>query len=499
MDRGSGALRSIIIVLGSSWLGLILNILRVLVLPGKLGDSGLGMVTLAVSFTTFFGIFTSLGISTYMVRAVARDESLLSRYISNAFALRVLLGVIVLGVIIGLSHLLGYSPQTQQVILIVGISQFIFNISNVFESGLQAIGQMGWRAVATSTGQILATCVGVTLLLLGADAITYALSLVLGYTAELCVALAYFVWHRLLKIQFDVPIAKALLIGGMPLFLWGFLQTAYMQIDATLLSLFAGEHVVGWFGVASQIINVFVVVPGAITAVALPILCALHTDPAQAGPGFDSAANRTMLTTLLLMAPLGIGLAVSSGDLLRILPYPPVFANAAPVISLLGLALPITSVLMVMATLAVAIGQEKQWLKISVLAVCVFPPLYVVLISVFQTNTGNGAIGAALANVIGESLLLGWAFVVLPRRLRARALVQQGGQVVALTLAMGAIVLLLQMWHVSLFMYVPLAAAFYLGGAWLLHLVTPGDLQVVRSALRRRGRRNRETVPTPTV
>ena len=59
--------------MGSSWFGLLLNILRVLVLPAKLGDMGLGQVTLAVSFTTFFGIFTSLGTSVYLVRAIAQD------------------------------------------------------------------------------------------------------------------------------------------------------------------------------------------------------------------------------------------------------------------------------------------------------------------------------------------------------------------------------------------------------------------------------------------
>src|SRR5690242_20119034 len=61
MNRGPGTLRTVMIVLGSSWFGFVLNLLRVLVLPAKLGDLGLGDVTTAVSFTTFFGIFISLG------------------------------------------------------------------------------------------------------------------------------------------------------------------------------------------------------------------------------------------------------------------------------------------------------------------------------------------------------------------------------------------------------------------------------------------------------
>src|SRR5690242_8314306 len=175
MNRGPGTLRTLIIVLGSSWFGFVLNILRVLVLPAKLGDLGLGDVTTAVSFTTFFGIFISLGTSIYLVRAVAQDQSLASRYLSNALVLRVVMGAGVLALLLGIAHLFGYAPRTQQVIMIVGVSMVIGTISNVFESGLQGLGQMSWRAIAMASGQVTATVTGVTMLLLGADVMIYAL------------------------------------------------------------------------------------------------------------------------------------------------------------------------------------------------------------------------------------------------------------------------------------------------------------------------------------
>ena len=75
MYRGAGTLRTFLVVLGSSWFSLILNFVKVLVLPTRLHDGGLGDVYLAISFTGFFGVFTTLGVSTYMVRAVARDRT----------------------------------------------------------------------------------------------------------------------------------------------------------------------------------------------------------------------------------------------------------------------------------------------------------------------------------------------------------------------------------------------------------------------------------------
>ena len=108
------------------------------------------------------------------------------------------------------------------------------------------------------------------------------------------------------------------------------------------------------------------------------------------------------LTALVVLAPLGVGLALSSEDAIRLLNYPPTFMNSAPILSLLALLLPISGALMIMSSLAMAIGQEKQWVKISAFGVCVFPPLYFGLIWVFQNGMGNGGIGAALASVIGE-------------------------------------------------------------------------------------------------
>ena len=119
MNRGAGTLRTLLIVLGSSWFGFALNILRVLVLPAKLGDMGLGQVTLAVSFTTFFGIFTALGTSVYLVRAIAQDPTRATHYLGNALLLRVVMGVLVLGLMVAVGHLFGYSPNTQSIILIV--------------------------------------------------------------------------------------------------------------------------------------------------------------------------------------------------------------------------------------------------------------------------------------------------------------------------------------------------------------------------------------------
>jgi O-antigen/teichoic acid export membrane protein len=357
---------------------------------------------------------------------------------------------------------------------------------------------MSWRSIAATVANVSTTVIGVSLVLAGADAATYALSFPVGSLIQFSIVGIYYLRHRPIRWSFSTKVAHALLIGGLPLFLWAFLQTAYGQIDATLLSVIAVGHieVVGWFGVATQITSVIVMVPLAINAVALPVLCEMHV---KSRGDFQAAATRTMVSSLLLLAPLGIGLALASKDAIELLHYPAAFMNSVPVLSLLAIAMPVTGALMVLSTMATAIGQERQWIKISLFAVCIFPPLYIVLIALFQTNVANGAIGAALANLIGETALLVWAWFILPRELRPAAMVLKGLQVGGLAAAMGAVVWVAQNAGAPLFVYAPLGAILYGAGAWLLKLITPGDLAQVRNALLRRRRRGAASSEPPVV
>jgi O-antigen/teichoic acid export membrane protein len=483
MHRGASTLRNILVVLGSSWFSVLVSVSTVLVLPVKLGDSGMGQVTLALSFTGFFFVLIALGTSTYLMRAVARDRQLLSRYISNALLLRVVMAVLMLGFGVVLARLLGYSPTSQKLIVIVSIAMFVTSISNVFEAGLQGIGQVSYRSVAVAAGSVVSTVIGIGLLMLGADVFTYTWSILLGPVVQFAIVIAYYVRMRAITFNFDLSVMKALLVGGMPLFIWAFLQTAYAKVDTSLLGVFAPDHVVGWYGIAAQITGVLVMIPVAINGVVTPMLCELHM---RSHRQFEALAGRAMTSSLLLLVPMGAGLALSSADIIRLLNYPEAFMNAVPPMVLMSAALPVTGVLMLLSSQALAIGYERQWVKITAFAACTFPLLYMGLIWLFQNGMGNGAIGASLANLIGELVLLALAWVVLPQELRPRGTITRALQIVALTGVMCSVVVLLQSLGASMAVYVPAGGLVYAAGAWALKLITPGDLHVVRSALLRR-------------
>ena len=74
-----------------------------------LGVEGFGILSLALSLTGIFGVFTDLGLTTLTAREVSRDKSLANKYIANTFIIKILLALFTFGLIALVVYILGLS------------------------------------------------------------------------------------------------------------------------------------------------------------------------------------------------------------------------------------------------------------------------------------------------------------------------------------------------------------------------------------------------------
>lgn len=81
----------------------LLTLLLVVFIARELGDITFGKYSFALAFTAIFAVFLDLGFLTLIVRDVARDKSLASKYLGNIAVIKVILSVIVFGQ--GFTHL----------------------------------------------------------------------------------------------------------------------------------------------------------------------------------------------------------------------------------------------------------------------------------------------------------------------------------------------------------------------------------------------------------
>jgi O-antigen/teichoic acid export membrane protein len=86
-----------------------------------------------------------------------------------------------------------------------------------------------------------------------------------------------------------------------------------------------------------------------------------------------------------------------------------------------------------------ALGRERAWVKIGLIAAVLNVVCNLVAIPALERYTGNGATGASIATVVTEAWMFGGALMLIPRRLLDSRLVWQTLGIVIAALAAAAI------------------------------------------------------------
>jgi PST family polysaccharide transporter len=254
----------------------------------------------------------------------------------------------------------------------------------------------------------------------------------------------HFVWIRLLaavvggvlalglivlkyrpRLRASMVVARRLLIAAAPLGLALALNVLYYRIDVPLLALLAGSTEVAVYTAAYRILDVFTLVPGAASAMAVPIMSSFGLQNRR-----QLAAFATQYLELAIACGLfiGIGVTLFAGSLLRFL-YAGRYDASTPTLIVLGWVAAATLVTTVFAPIMIALERQRALLVATAIGLTANLSLNAVLIPRW------GALGAAYATLLTEfavSLPLVWlARRSIPMRLVTRPILAS----VAATLA----------------------------------------------------------------
>jgi O-antigen/teichoic acid export membrane protein len=332
------------------------------------------------------------------------------RYVVNTLALKLVLATGLIAVALGLAALLGFSNE---MILLIGafcVGLFFTSLNNVLMGGLQGLQRMGrpafWEVVRSYVGSVLALLV----LLHGGSVILYALAFSLATAIPFCANLAN-LWPDLrTHIRFDARLWRDVLIGGFPFFILSALTIVYSTIDVPILEAFAGDETVGWYGLAYR----WVSMPAFFAAsVSLAFFPALSVEGVGDRLAFARLANRALYVVCLVATPAAIGIAVIADDFLHLV-YGDEFQQAAPIMRILAIHIPVIAVDMVLGTIVVAVDRQRQWVLLSVTAAICNPLLNLIAIPFTERTMHNGAIGAASVTVLTEIFIMVGALRLRP-------------------------------------------------------------------------------------
>lgn len=388
-----------------------LSLLMLIILPRYLGDTGFGDLSFATSFVGIFGLIAGLGSIPFIIKETARDQSLVGVYVFNALVMKVLLAACLSAAAIGVLDILHYPPTTLALVGAVCLGMAFGVITGPLIAGLQGQQRMGrtafWGIVQRYVGA------AATLVVLALHGGLVVLALASACTGAIAVAAnGLQLLPRLREnMRVDLAVWKTIALGGLPFLIWDIASTIYGTIDVTMLSLMAGDAVVGWYALAYKLVGVPGFLPTILLMVLFPTLSRLGINNL---PSFVRLANRALRVVFFVSAPMAVGIAFVAADLIRILHYPIGFNHSVSLVRIIAIHIPLVGLDTVMGSLLMANDRQKEWTIVGCLAAILNPLANMAAIPFTARLFGDGAIGASAVTVITEAFMFCGAIYLRP-------------------------------------------------------------------------------------
>ncbi|MGA2775282.1 MAG: flippase [Candidatus Omnitrophota bacterium] len=243
------------------------------ILARKVEVSDFGKYNLAVSVATIFSFIGDLGLNIFLFRETARNRGLLSKYVSNILAMRLILSIIFLAIVYFFTKIFHYSSDVARLIYLFSGWLCFMNLTFVFRTSFKAMEIMKWDAIANILDNILRLAITVVLLSIGLNVlgvgIAYFLSGVMAFLFCLFIFIRYFTKFNF-KLDFSLWFVA---LKEMPsLSLVAILIPMFGMFDLIILAHFKGEEAVGLYGASLKLVLMLILIPGLITQAAFPKL-----------------------------------------------------------------------------------------------------------------------------------------------------------------------------------------------------------------------------------
>jgi O-antigen/teichoic acid export membrane protein len=459
--------------LGSSLLATwgVALVIRIL-MPRYLGPEAFGVFNLADTLAATYFVFLSLGVETYVQKEISVRPQHASDFFGGVLLARTLLSLPLFAALAFSLERAGGPAGSHLLILVFGLAQLVVSLNNVLAALLQANGTVGRLALINVVSKMLwGAGVGLGIALRAPLAFLAASFLL----AELLRAvLLWPIVRRELQLELRLNLAstRAMLRSCVPFFINTVAITLCSKLDVTMLGfLTRNEAELGWYGAASNVAGLAMLLSPLVIWVVMPLLSRAR---AQSHAQFLQVVRAAV--TGILTATLPIMLIISLGaDVFIHLAFGPEFAPAAQSLRVLVLLFAFTYLAMLMSMSLVTLNRPWTLTAISLVGVVLNPVLASLFVPLTSRALGPGGagVGAAIGVVGMEMTVTALLMWTVGRELFDRATVLSIGR----SLATCAGVLLV---HLALRALGPwrlvLDALAYVGLGTLLGAIRPREI-----------------------
>lgn len=245
----------------------------------RVGAESYGAYFSLFNFAFLFTIFLDLGINSYNTKNIAQNESLLSKYFSRLFSLKLFLVMVYLLFTLLAGLVWGYSKQAIQLLLLLCFNQGLVALVMYLRSNLSAVQLFVKDSIISVLDRFLMILICSVLLwgniteepfkiewFVYAQTVSYAISLVLAL---------FWVWQKasFINFRFNNLFSVAIIKQSLPYALLILLMTFYYKSDTIMLEkmLEDGSRQVGYYAQAYRFFEAGNMVAYLFSVLLLPI------------------------------------------------------------------------------------------------------------------------------------------------------------------------------------------------------------------------------------
>ncbi len=292
-----------------------------------------GQYFLALSMTTIFSTITDFGVTSVVIRDVAKYPEKAKDFVRDALGYKIPFMVLAVVGAVLTAFLLGYDPLVQRLVWLACLVMLADSLTLIFYGVLRGQHALRYESLGVFVGQTCTLLAGGLVLWLHPTLPLLVLVLLIGSTFNA----AYSAWNvsRRLGVGALVPAFKResviiLLKAALPFALAGIFVKVYSYVDSIFISKYLGSEAVGIYAIAYKFTYAFQFIPMAFVAALYPALSAIvDRDPDELRRLFNDA----IWYVLVLGTPIAFGLWALASDAVALAGQG--YAGAAPVLSIL--------------------------------------------------------------------------------------------------------------------------------------------------------------------
>lgn len=364
---------------GARIIGLALSLVTLGFLTRYLGSSGFGQYSTVLAFLYIFVVLADFGLYSICVREISRPQADEKKIVSNAFTIRLVLGLsfFVLAPLVGL--LFPYNLDIKMGILIGAFGFWMMSNHQVLMGVFQKYLKMGRAALAELAGRLVHLGLVVFFVQQQLGFLYLIGALVGGAVVNFVLVFLLTQKYVTIRLDFDFVFWKKLLKESLPLGMASILTMIYFKLDTVMLSLFKPQADVGIYSLAYRILESLIFFSAMFVGLIMPLMSRYAVlDKAK----FKKITQKTLDILLIFVVPLVI-VTFFLSDKIIVLISGQQFILSAGVLNILIIATGVIYLAVLFSNMIISIKQQKILVYlyglgalINVVANLIFIPKY---------------------------------------------------------------------------------------------------------------------------